>query len=71
MFTMPTLLQRRRISIDGRIRRVFFNFFYLSLFHIFFSHCCFLLVVLFSFLFVFLIFTNVAKELTLKVVAAG
>ena len=37
MFTIPTLLQRRRIRIDGRIRRgFFFKFFSFIISHLFF-----------------------------------
>ena len=66
MFTISTLLQRRRIRIDGRKSQVdyycyFFNFF-LSLFHIFFYHCCgFLLVVLFLAVFVFVCFLDLGQ----------
>ena len=65
MYTMPTLLQRGRLRIDGRIRRVFFLIFFFHYFTSFFIIVVFLLVVLFSFLFVFLIFNNFAEELTL------
>ena len=49
MFTMPTLLQRRRIRIDGRIRRVFLIFFSFIMSHLFFSLLLFVGGVVFVF----------------------